>query len=488
MKTLAILVGGGPAPGINAVIAAATIEARNCGLRVLGCEAGYKWLMQGDLSRVHELDIAGVSQIHFEGGSILRTARANPTRSPEALQHVVESLRRLDVSYLLTIGGDDTAFGTSRVARALDGRVAVVHVPKTIDNDLPLPPEIPTFGFTTAVDLGMEFVRNLMKDAATTGKWFFVTVMGRHAGHLALGIGGAAGATLTVVAEEFPEGHVPIQRLVDVLEGAIVKRLVHGRDHGVALLAEGLLEKLDPQTLGTVERDAYGNVRLEELELARLLKTRVVASLAARGIGTGIVAKDLGYELRCAPPGGFDIQYCRSLGYWATRFLLDGGTEALATIQGGGQDPRSLRGHPLGGVPDAPRLHDPPQARGLRAARSARGSRPGRQAERAGVRPPFRIRRRLRLRRMPERACATEPRRRAEGRAGRCRVPSARSAHFASGLGRTWMCTARGLAPLPPSISHGVRSPLVPHSPRPFQPALGSSMRPSSPLAKKPIG
>jgi len=213
--------------------------------------------------------------------------------------------------------------------------MAVVHVPKTIDNDLPLPPEIPTFGFTTAVDLGMQLVRNLMKDAATTGKWFFVTVMGRHAGHLALGIGGAAGATLTVIAEEFPERHVPLQRLVDVLEGAIVKRLVHGRDHGVALLAEGLLEKLDPKALGTVVRDAYGNVRLQELELARLLKTRVVASLAARGVETGIVAKDLGYELRCAPPGGFDTQYCRSLGYWATCFLLDGGSEAVATIQGG---------------------------------------------------------------------------------------------------------------------------------------------------------
>jgi len=68
MKTLAILVGGGPAPGINAVIAAATIEARNRGLRVLGCEDGFKWLMQGNLSRVRELDIAGLSQIHFEGG------------------------------------------------------------------------------------------------------------------------------------------------------------------------------------------------------------------------------------------------------------------------------------------------------------------------------------------------------------------------------------------------------------------------------------
>src|SRR4026209_165859 len=130
MKTLAILVGGGPAPGLKQAIAAATTEAPHRGLRVLGCEDGFKWLMLGDLSRVHELDIGALTQIHFEGGSILRTARANPTRSPEALQHVVESLRRLDTSYLLTIGGDDTAFGASQVARAARGRVAGGHGPQ----------------------------------------------------------------------------------------------------------------------------------------------------------------------------------------------------------------------------------------------------------------------------------------------------------------------------------------------------------------------
>ena len=139
MKTLAILVGGGPAPGINAVIAAAAIEARNQGLRVLGLLDGYKWLMQGDLSHVHELDIDEVSRIHFEGGSILRTSRANPTQSAESLRQVAESLRRLDVSYLVTIGGNDTAFASARIAAALAGRLAVAHVPKTIDNDLPLP-------------------------------------------------------------------------------------------------------------------------------------------------------------------------------------------------------------------------------------------------------------------------------------------------------------------------------------------------------------
>jgi 6-phosphofructokinase 1 len=84
-----------------------------------------------------------------------------------------------------------------------------------------------------------------------------------------------------------------------------------------------------------VERDAYGNVRLAEVDLGQVLKERVTASLKARGIDVTIVAKDMGYELRCSPPGAHDIQYCRSLGYWATRFLLEGGSNAMVTIQAG---------------------------------------------------------------------------------------------------------------------------------------------------------
>ena len=334
MKTLAILVGGGPAPGINAVIAAATIEARNHGLRVLGCYDGFKWLVQGDTSHVTELDINELSRIHFEGGSILRTSRTNPTKTQDGIRYVAETLQRLGVDHLITIGGDDTCFAAAKLARSMSG-LTVAHVPKTIDNDLPLPGDVVTFGFTTAVNLGKELVRNLMTDAATTERWFFVTVMGRHAGHLALGIGGSAAATLTVIGEEFPDGGVSLDRVADILEGAILKRRSHGRDHGVALLAEGISEKLDPRTLGEVERDAYGNVRLAELDLGRLVKERVTQSLRARGIDLTIVAKDLGYELRCAPPGATDIQYCRSLGYWATRFLLEGGSNAMVTIQAG---------------------------------------------------------------------------------------------------------------------------------------------------------
>ena len=334
MKTLAILVGGGPAPGINAVIAAATIEARNHGARVLGCYDGFKWLVEGDIEHVTELTINELSRIHFDGGSIIRTSRTNPARTPDGPGRVAETLKRLGVDYLITIGGDDTAFAASRVARALPG-LAVAHVPKTIDNDLPLPSDIDTFGFSTACNLGKDLVRNLMQDAATTERWFFVTVMGRRAGHLALGIGGAAGATLTVDAEEFPESKITLDRLADVLEGAIIKRRMHGRDHGVAILSEGLAEKLDLESLGPVERDQYGNVRLAELDLGRVLKDRVAAHLRERTVDVTIVAKDLGYELRCAPPGAHDIQYARSLGYWATRFLLEGGSNAMLTIQAG---------------------------------------------------------------------------------------------------------------------------------------------------------
>lgn len=335
MQTLGILVGGGPAPGINAVISAAIIQARNCGARVIGFYDGFKWLAVGDGTGFTELNITDVSRIHFDGGSILRTSRDNPTKSREALDNVVQSLIQLEVSLLLTIGGDDTAYAASRVAEALGDRIAVAHVPKTIDNDLPLPPGVVTFGFTTACDVGMGLVRNLMEDAATTKRWFFVTVMGRRAGHLALGVGGAAGATLTVIPEEFPDSNLPLERLSGILEGAIIKRRAHGRYHGVALLSEGLLEKLDPATFGDVEHDSYGNVRISELQLAQVLKERVKRALGSRGIDVTIACKDLGYELRCAPPGSYDIQYCRSLGYWAARFLIEGGSSAMVTIQQG---------------------------------------------------------------------------------------------------------------------------------------------------------
>ncbi|MGH7187539.1 MAG: 6-phosphofructokinase, partial [Pseudomonadota bacterium] len=222
-KTLGILVGGGPAPGINSVIGAATIRAALAGYDVLGIEDGFEWLMQGDSGHVRPLTIDGVSRIHFRGGSHIGISRANPTLDPQHLENTVISLLRLNVSQLITIGGDDTAYSAMKLEQKAAGRIHVVHVPKTIDNDLDLPPYVDTFGFQTARHIGVDIVKNLMVDAKTTSRWYFVIAMGRKAGHLALGIGKAAGATLTLIPEEFPEGGVRLKTLVDTLVGSIIK-------------------------------------------------------------------------------------------------------------------------------------------------------------------------------------------------------------------------------------------------------------------------
>jgi len=337
-KRTAILVGGGPAPGINSVIGAATIRAILSGAEVIGIQDGFKWIMRGDISHVMPLTIESVSRIHFRGGSHIGIARDNPTKDPKHLENTVTSLLRLNVDKLITIGGDDTAYSAYRVEQVADGRVQVAHVPKTIDNDLDLPGTLSTFGFQTARHLGVEIVKNIMTDAKTTSRWYFVVTMGRKAGHLALGIGKSAGATLTVIPEEFGDKTIKLSHLVDVMVGAIIKRLSYGRKDGVAILAEGLVEQLDKEdfeNISNVERDEHDNVRMAEINFGEILKYKVQERLKEFNLKATVIAKNIGYELRCADPIPFDMEYCRDLGFMAAKFLFDGGTGALVSIQEG---------------------------------------------------------------------------------------------------------------------------------------------------------
>jgi 6-phosphofructokinase 1 len=330
---LGILCGGGPAPGINSVISAATIEAINSGWEVVGIRDGFKHLIAGRTGEVEPLSIPYVSRIHGNGGSILGIARDNPVLKDPAhldpawrMKKTIESIRALKLDALITIGGDGTANSAFRVCEAFEGRFPIVHIPKTIDNDLPLPGGNPTFGFQTARHVGAEIVENLMTDAMTTRRWFFVVAMGRSAGHLALGVGKAAGATLAVIAEEFPRGEpIRIEHVVDVLETAMLKRVTHGRPFGVALLSEGIGLRLPIEDVNRVqpdcERDQHGNLRLSELHLHRLLTRLVKERFKARGEAINIVAKSIGYELRCARAIPFDVEYTRDLGCGAIEYL-----------------------------------------------------------------------------------------------------------------------------------------------------------------------
>jgi 6-phosphofructokinase 1 len=337
MSTYGILVGGGPAPGINGVIGAAATTAARGGARVVGIHDGFKWIMEGDASHVRTLDEDAVAGIHLRGGSVLGTSRANPTKKPEHLANCVKTLDRLGIDRLITIGGDDTASSANKLAGAAGGRLRVAHVPKTIDNDLPLPPGVPTFGFETAREHATAVVERILEDMRTTGRWFFIVMMGRSAGHLALGAGKAAGAPISLIPEEFRKRPIQLEDVVRTLEGAIVKRLAAGRPDGVAVIAEGIAEYLDENDpiLRDAPRDEHGHLRLAEIPIARVLRTAVADSLARRGVKVTIGEKDVGYELRCGYPTAFDRDYTRDLGVGAVKTLEAGGSSVLITRQEG---------------------------------------------------------------------------------------------------------------------------------------------------------
>jgi ATP-dependent phosphofructokinase / diphosphate-dependent phosphofructokinase len=340
---LGILVGGGPAPGINGVISSVTIEAINHGMEVIGFMNGFRHLVQGDTTKNVKLTVDGVSPYYLRGGSILGTARTNPAKKEEDMTRVLEVFQKLGIDALVTIGGDDTAFSGSQVAKRIgpgsirgnqNGQfLRVCHVPKTIDNDLPLPEGTPTFGFETARHLGVLTTRALHADARTTGRWYLVVSMGRAAGHLALGIGKASASTITLIPEEFRNNPITLEGLTDLIIGSILKRKMMGKDYGVAVMAEGLLESIGEKGLlsalgeselshyGRLERDDHGHLRLGEIEFGRLIKDFLRSKLKELGLKVDFIDKDLGYELRSADPIPFDAEYTRDLGYGAVKFL-----------------------------------------------------------------------------------------------------------------------------------------------------------------------
>jgi ATP-dependent phosphofructokinase / diphosphate-dependent phosphofructokinase len=351
---LGIVVGGGPAPGINGVISSVTIEAINQGLEVVGIRDGFKNLVNGDVSQVRALTIPDVAPLYQKGGSMLGTSRTNPAKDPAHMGNVIDGLNRLGVKYLVTIGGDDTAFSGSQVYANAGGKIRVAHVPKTIDNDLPLPPGIPTFGFETARHYGVQLARNLHEDAKTTTRWYVVVSMGRAAGHLALGIGKASAATVTIIPEEFQDREVTLELVCDIIIGSMIKRKAQGKGYGLAVLAEGLMEEVgeerlrgvmarNPGKFGNIELDAFGHLRLGEIEFGRMVRTFLATRLKDLGLKFDMIDKDLGYELRCADPIPFDAEYTRNLGYGAVKFLLSGEAErsgVVITFVGGNMVPR----------------------------------------------------------------------------------------------------------------------------------------------------
>jgi 6-phosphofructokinase len=324
MKKLGIVCGGGPAPGINSVIRAVVIEARNRNLEVIGFLDGFSHLSKKEIV-YKNLEIDNVSRIHHYGGSIIGTSRGNS--SDEEVFNTYLSLINSGINYLVSIGGDGTASMIYKISKLdKDKKIKFAHIPKTIDNDFPLPPSSRTFGFETARNLGMELVLNLIEDAKILKRWFFVQVMGRSSGHLAIGIGKSSGATLTIIPEEFQNYEkIPLKLLLDILEGSIIKRLAYNKPYGVAILAEGLSLKLENLNLQNYHS-------ISEFPLAELLSNEIENRLKKRNINIRIIPQNIGYVLRNAHPIAFDVSYTITLGYGAVKFLLSDNNIHCAVI------------------------------------------------------------------------------------------------------------------------------------------------------------
>ncbi|MCB0334252.1 MAG: 6-phosphofructokinase, partial [Bdellovibrionales bacterium] len=323
--TIGIVVSGGPAPGINAVICAAVIEACNRGFSIVGFQRGFRGLIEDGDASVKSLSIDQVTRIYNTGGSLLGLSRFNPFQTEENTEKFLSLLARHHIDKLIVIGGEGSAWVSHKLSELLP-TLRIAHIPKTIDNDIPLPNDLPTFGYETARSVGKEVVDILLTDAKSCERWYLVETMGRQAGFLALGTALSSGATLALIPEEFQGRLYTVEEIAKIIVGSMEMRCAQGKRYGVAMFAEGILDRLSPEgnkILSQCPRDELGRLTYSEVELGDLLLPEIRRLCSEKHLPLTTRTKNLGYELRCAPPIASDIEYGRFLGYGAIRSLLE---------------------------------------------------------------------------------------------------------------------------------------------------------------------
>jgi 6-phosphofructokinase 1 len=331
--SVAILCGGGPAPGINSVISSVAKIFLKDNYRVIGIHEGYKGLLAED-PHIVEIDFRFADQIKNQGGSALMMSRHKPKDEEFTTRFFVEN----DVKLLITIGGDDTASTANRISKYLtdhDHKIQNIHVPKTIDNDLPLPEGQPTFGYQSAKQAGVEIASTIYEDARTSGNWFVISAMGREAGHLAFGIGAACHFPMIIIPEMFNKVEVTFDRIIRLIISAIVKRKIEGINYGVVIVSEGVFHFMTDEEIESSDinftYDDHGHPELGNVSKAHIFNMLLQKELKSLHISVKSRPEELGYELRCIHPTAFDLMYCSLLGYGVKKLFDDEYTGCMVT-------------------------------------------------------------------------------------------------------------------------------------------------------------
>lgn len=317
---------GGPAPGINTVVSTVAKAFLKEGYRVLGVHYGYKGLLSDEVP-IKEFDFYHADRIFSRGGSTLIMSRFKPKDSDFTTTFFEEN----NVKLLVTIGGDDTASTANRLMKFLKGKgmdISNIHVPKTIDNDLPLPGRNPTFGFHSAKDEGVKIGNTLYEDARTTEMWYLMSSMGRSAGHLAFGIGTACHFPMIIIPEMFNKTKPTVEKIIQLMISSIVKRQINGVYYGVIIISEGVFHAIPENEIIDAgiqfTYDAHGHPELGNVSKANFFNVILQEKLRELGLDIKTRPNDAGYELRCCRPIGFDLTLCSLLGIGVKKLFNEG--------------------------------------------------------------------------------------------------------------------------------------------------------------------
>lgn len=346
-ESIIILCGGGPAPGMNAVVFTIAKTFMFSGFRVIGLHGGYSGLFS-DKPNYEDLDFRHADAYFYRGGSYLQMSRFKPTDEDFEKRFNLDLFKNNNIKLLVTVGGDDTASTANRIAKFLEANdycIRNIHVPKTIDNDLPLPGNAPTFGFNSARDEGAHLARTIYEDACTSNSWMIISAMGRSAGHLALGIGEAIHAPMTIIPEMFDRTKISLDKIVKLAISSIIKRKTLGIDYGTVIIAEGVFHDLDAEELKStgirMTYDAHGHPELGKISKAVLFNDILSQELPKIGLKVKMRPVEIGYDIRCQDPVAFDLSYCTELAMGVFNLYEQGETGCMVYIDPNGNS------HPL---------------------------------------------------------------------------------------------------------------------------------------------
>ena len=394
-RNVGVILSGGQAPGGHNVIAGLydAVKKANSSSKVYGFLGGPSGIIEG---KYVEFTDEFINDYRNTGGFDIIGSGRTKLETEEQFQKSLAVCQKLGISAVVIIGGDDSNTNAALLAEWFvknNAGIQVIGCPKTIDGDLKNEQIEISFGFDTATKTYAELIGNIERDANSAKKyWHFIKIMGRSASHVALEAALQSQPNITLISEEVEAKKMSLASIIDYMTDIIVRRSENGKNFGIAVIPEGLIEfipemgsmisnlndimatleteasfvnatsmkdkfaivenKLDAENAKVyaslpalikeqllADRDPHGNVQVSKIETEKLLIEMISARLSelkAQNKYNGKFSAQshfFGYEGRCAFPSNFDADYCYSLGYNAFALISNGLTGYLSSVR-----------------------------------------------------------------------------------------------------------------------------------------------------------